>query len=470
MALFENFPYTNLHNLNLDWIVKVLKEINEKFDEAIAAKVKFADPLQWDITRQYPAFTIVEDHEKFYLSSQAVPAGVDINDDTYWQQIFDMSDLYQMMEDYEAQVNQQIEDFTEQVTDQVEGLEETTVKNNSTRHLLFVGDSYAVWNQSHLYNVFVRDVGIPAAQCHNVAVAGRCFSDPTQSYIAEISDYTGDKTEITDILVTGGINDALIQFDVPGYPDMTVLISAMQAFIDYAHANYPNANVSIAYIGGCMPNSWLYTQYHPAKSQEMALYAYTVVAAGMGYRVLKTYNALHSSPAYYDTADYLHPNPDGSALLGTTLAKAFNNEYYPVIRPDHVETLYYQSGVARAGSAQYNMSMIDDLTEIYIQDSYFNLSQGAVVGNTFVECANLENESFTIRSPIQIETTALMTSFTDTPAYHPVPCSIKFENGKIYIKVSEVVNGSFKNFTAASDYAAITILGYHIALRTFNIN
>ena len=29
MALFENFPYTNLHNLNLDWLVaEVMKEKN----------------------------------------------------------------------------------------------------------------------------------------------------------------------------------------------------------------------------------------------------------------------------------------------------------------------------------------------------------------------------------------------------------------------------------------------------------
>ena len=29
MALFENFPYTNFHELNLDWIIKILKEIED---------------------------------------------------------------------------------------------------------------------------------------------------------------------------------------------------------------------------------------------------------------------------------------------------------------------------------------------------------------------------------------------------------------------------------------------------------
>lgn len=32
MGLFENFPYTNFHELNLDWIVKTMKALDEKVD------------------------------------------------------------------------------------------------------------------------------------------------------------------------------------------------------------------------------------------------------------------------------------------------------------------------------------------------------------------------------------------------------------------------------------------------------
>ena len=31
MALFENFPYVNLHELNLDWVMKIIKDFNEKY-------------------------------------------------------------------------------------------------------------------------------------------------------------------------------------------------------------------------------------------------------------------------------------------------------------------------------------------------------------------------------------------------------------------------------------------------------
>ena len=33
MALFENFPYTNLHELNMEWIVKICKELFEKYPD-----------------------------------------------------------------------------------------------------------------------------------------------------------------------------------------------------------------------------------------------------------------------------------------------------------------------------------------------------------------------------------------------------------------------------------------------------
>lgn len=33
MAVFENFPYTNVHELNLDWVIKQVKENNIKIED-----------------------------------------------------------------------------------------------------------------------------------------------------------------------------------------------------------------------------------------------------------------------------------------------------------------------------------------------------------------------------------------------------------------------------------------------------
>ena len=39
MALFENFPYTNLHELNLDWLIQEMKELEQKVQDGPVVSV-----------------------------------------------------------------------------------------------------------------------------------------------------------------------------------------------------------------------------------------------------------------------------------------------------------------------------------------------------------------------------------------------------------------------------------------------
>ena len=98
-AFGENFPYTNFHDLNLDWILRVIKTVDERLDRAIASKIKVADPLQWDITKQYEEYTVVMNNDHAYLSIQAVPYGVSLSDTEYWQEIFDLGEVFNTLKD-----------------------------------------------------------------------------------------------------------------------------------------------------------------------------------------------------------------------------------------------------------------------------------------------------------------------------------------------------------------------------------
>lgn len=40
MGVFNNFPYTNIHELNLDWILKKIKEFDETLDSIVAEKAQ----------------------------------------------------------------------------------------------------------------------------------------------------------------------------------------------------------------------------------------------------------------------------------------------------------------------------------------------------------------------------------------------------------------------------------------------
>ena len=88
MSNFLNqFPYSDFHEMNLDWILKKMKELAAQMDDFTAAnQISYADPINWNITKQYQAFTIVYDtaSSTLKISKQPVPSGISIDNDTYW--------------------------------------------------------------------------------------------------------------------------------------------------------------------------------------------------------------------------------------------------------------------------------------------------------------------------------------------------------------------------------------------------
>lgn len=103
MGVFEHFPYTNIHNLNLDWILELIKkfdadntalnqwkdqheidyeELAEKVDGIIGNLVEIITP--WDSSIAYQIYSIVEYQGTNYIAIQNVPVGAMITDTDYW--------------------------------------------------------------------------------------------------------------------------------------------------------------------------------------------------------------------------------------------------------------------------------------------------------------------------------------------------------------------------------------------------
>lgn len=89
-------PYTNFHDLNLDWIMDELNEFNTKLTNFVSlAAIKYANPIQWDITSQYEANTVVVDSKgNAYLSVQPVPSGVSLDRSEFWTKIGNFDELW----------------------------------------------------------------------------------------------------------------------------------------------------------------------------------------------------------------------------------------------------------------------------------------------------------------------------------------------------------------------------------------
>lgn len=97
MGVFEQFPYTNFHDLNLDWILKAFRELENEVTNFVSINaIKYADPLRWDITRQYEKNTVVLDNDgNAFLSVQPVPSGVNLDRAEYWTNIGNFSALWE---------------------------------------------------------------------------------------------------------------------------------------------------------------------------------------------------------------------------------------------------------------------------------------------------------------------------------------------------------------------------------------
>lgn len=89
-------PYTNFHDLNLDWIIDTLNDFNNRLTNFVSlATIKYADPILWDITSQYEANTVVVDSQgNAYLSVQPVPSGVSLDRTEYWTKIGNFDELF----------------------------------------------------------------------------------------------------------------------------------------------------------------------------------------------------------------------------------------------------------------------------------------------------------------------------------------------------------------------------------------
>lgn len=97
MAFYDKFPYTNFQEINLDKLIIRMLQLELEQKEFINNNViKYADPIQWNITTQYEANTVVVDSDgNAYISSQPVPAGVSISNTDYWSRIGNFSELWE---------------------------------------------------------------------------------------------------------------------------------------------------------------------------------------------------------------------------------------------------------------------------------------------------------------------------------------------------------------------------------------
>lgn len=84
-SFINQFPYSDFHEMNLDWILKEVKRIATEQQEYEAANSVNYEGT-WNVTKQYLKWSIVLDPASgwMYMSHQPVPSGIAITNEDYW--------------------------------------------------------------------------------------------------------------------------------------------------------------------------------------------------------------------------------------------------------------------------------------------------------------------------------------------------------------------------------------------------
>lgn len=337
MGLFEQLPYTNFHDINLTEIVKRINELAHEMHEfKVVNKISYRG--EWDITKQYPAWSVVEVNGiTGYISVKPVPVGVDILNTDYWVLIADFS--VQL-----AGIGQRVTDLENDMTT-VQGKVSTigsTLTNIvniiNSNHLriydscVWIGDSYTSAGSlgadvDKRFSTKVSNyLGLTE---HNYAVGGTgyCYGAtpyPTQvaNAVADFTNNNLDETKVKYCFVMGNRNDADATYS------WSQMATAVASVVDTLANFFTNATIVV------IPGMW---DAKPCK-QLMIRYTSIVeeVCAGRN-RVLFIDNAWtwltgHEDKILWQSGVDVHPNVSGHQILSHHIINALEGNNYNEVR------------------------------------------------------------------------------------------------------------------------------------------
>ena len=274
----EMFPYSNYHDLNLDWIIKTAKELQEK---------------ELDLE---------------YIAEQA---------EEIKQELENLEHL-----DSDFQVLQQNFD---QLSDKVDGLEDDFEQLQSDvaaeiarfrspmASIICLTDSYgtndAEADRYSWCDQLKDSLGLDSNHYLKIATAGASFGDDEtnknlyQMFIAGTANLTTDrKNGVTDIIIVSGINE--------WNESRTIMYDSMVALNTNIRAEFPNA---VIWLFAVEWDKLANVRYHTLGNASGNTYnLYRQHCASLGWRYVQNLSAMVFSSVYVDT---VHPTTAGSRMI-----------------------------------------------------------------------------------------------------------------------------------------------------------
>lgn len=355
---FDKYPYTDFHELNLDWILNKVKETDKKVDDfTVFNTLTWAG--EWDASKSYVKWSIVQDQDgNGYLSVQPVPKNVPLTDENYWQQVAKYQALYAAFDQRithaqnsadsaDRNAAQAVSD-AETASDLAKTLSDDRLQNQIC---ICIGDSYGVnqlpdgsattgWpvylNQYAGFKKFYNYCNNGSGFCSSGA-STPSFTTMLQTQAGKMSQ--AERDAVTLIVVAGGANDYGHPFDD--------FVSAIHGLVNYANSTFKRAQVYIGSIGSGVPGKitastssthWVNAAtYTNIKNTKVFING---AASTSGAHVMgdiwkwATINNLWT--------DFLHPTTYGRSVIARQILHSLNGEPADMIQ----ESPFVQDGLS----------------------------------------------------------------------------------------------------------------------------
>lgn len=420
MSFLNKYPYTDFHELNLDWILDKLREMGIRMDEFEAVNtITFSGA--WDITQQYQPWTVVENGNVGYISIQPVPVGIAITNTNYWRVIVD----------YTAEIAGIHSDINDLQTD-VAAIQ----REIDPGKWLFMGDSYE--NYGHWYSQVCNILGLTnGTNAHYAGGSGHGFTAAMGKWVDDFTGFcTGrsDLSQFKNIVIVGGLNDSTASaMD----NNASVLKAAIQTFVQTVEAQMPNALITVAYVGSALADS-PDIQGRIAARRIYTTQVYRQEFTRYGHRYLRNCEYCMYRPQYF-LSDGIHPTAAAAAEISNNVGAALINGSSCTVESDYRSTsdTAFSSGELHAYQGLSCTVTNDRSVMILRMIVCQQITTGFTIGTTAVDLGALPSICYIRNTNPQ----RVIAQVSNSGSASWMICSVYVQNGHLYIMSDTLTTG-----------------------------